>query len=89
MRYILSIGALALAASMATQANPWDVAPKAVPYKNVADAVKATSEPGKPSALNPSCAGMTGDACTKEAKRLDKPQPKQLEASNPPVEPRE
>jgi len=47
--------------------DPWDVMPATVPYKNRSDALKDSKVPGQPSPLNPSCEGMTGDACTRAA----------------------
>ena len=47
--------------------DPWDDMPATVPYKNRADALKDTEVPGQPSPLNPSCEGLTGDACTRAA----------------------
>lgn len=81
MKHMLSIGSVLLAASTSAHANPWDQVPQTPPYKNVADAVKATTPPGQPSALNPSCAGMTGDQCTRSAEQLAKLQPQ--EANTP------
>lgn len=48
-----------------TPSNPWDVVPAAAPYRNLAEAIKATSKPGEASPLNPSCEGETGDACVR------------------------
>jgi hypothetical protein len=62
MKMVLLAGAL-LVTSASALANPWDVVPPTPPYKSEADAVKAATPPGQPSNLNPSCAGMTGDAC--------------------------
>ena len=84
MRYLLSVGAVLVAASTSVQANPWDVVPPTTPYKNIADAVKASTKPGQPSALNPSCEGMTGDACTRSEESSDKSRPKKLEAFKSP-----
>lgn len=89
MKYIRCIGAALVAASTCVQANPWDQVPNTAPYKNLADAVKASTQPGQPSALNPSCEGMTGDACTRSAESSDKSRPKQVEASKSRPPPKE
>lgn len=47
--------------------DPWDVMPVTIPYKNRSDAIKDSARPGQPSPLNPSCEGMTGDACARAA----------------------
>ena len=49
--------------------DPWDMLPATVPYRNIADAVEKSAVPGQPSPLNPSCEGMTGDACVKAEQR--------------------
>ena len=72
MKHVLSCAALFVAASTSAQANPWDQVPSTVPYKNIADTVKASSPSGQQSALNPSCEGKTGDACSRSAVGLDK-----------------
>jgi len=51
--------------------NPWDVVPTTVPYKLVGEALLTTAKHGDPSPLNPSCAGMTGDACIRSASQPD------------------
>ena len=48
-----------------TSSNPWEDLPTVVPYRNLAEAIKATSKPREASPLNPSCEGMTGDACVR------------------------
>jgi len=88
VRFTLSLGAILLAASTVAVANPWDDVPRTPPHKKLADAVKANSQPGQPSALNPSCEGMTGDACTKSARELDKSRPAYEEASKTPPPPK-
>jgi len=50
-----------------TLSNPWDIVPPMVPYRNLADEIKAASKPGQASPLNPSCEGKTGDACVRSA----------------------
>jgi len=90
VKYVRSIGAMLLAASTSAPANPWDETPRTAPYKNLADAVKATTQPGQPSTLNPSCEGMSGDACVRSAESSDKSRSKPLEeTSKTPDKPRE
>ena len=50
-----------------TSSNPWDVVPPKVPYWNLVEEITATSKPGQPSPLNPSCAGKRGDECVRSA----------------------
>src|SRR5690349_13866707 len=50
-----------------TAHDPWDVVPPMVPYRNLADEVKATSKPGQASPLNPNCEGKTDDAIDRRA----------------------
>jgi hypothetical protein len=84
MKKFLLMSALLATASTSAQANPWDDVPPTVPYKNLADAVEATSQPGQPSALNPSCAGMTGDACARSEQSSNNSAPKPAQASGSP-----
>ena len=85
MKYVLPIASALFAVSTSALANPWDDVPPTPPYKNVADAVKATTPPGQQSALNPSCAGMTGDQCTKSAQAQSNSLPLQVTESKAPV----
>jgi hypothetical protein len=79
VKNVLFIGALLVTTSTSVQANPWDeVQPP--PYKNLADAVKATGEPGRASPLNPSCEGMTGDACVRSEQSSDNSRPKPVQS---------
>jgi len=55
-----------------TSSNPWDSLPALAPYRNLADALKQSSGPGQPSPLNPTCEGMTGDACVRSANRPER-----------------
>jgi hypothetical protein len=84
MKRVLVIGMLLATTSTSAPANPWDVVPPA-PYKNLADEIKATSRPGQPSALNPSCAGMTGDQCVRSEQSSDNSRPPPAQPS-PPIE---
>ena len=62
MKRVLVIGVLLATNSASAPANPWEVVPPTPPYKNLADEIKATSAPGQPSPLNPSCSGMIANA---------------------------
>jgi hypothetical protein len=90
LKHVLSCGALFLFAATSAPANPWDQVPSTVPYKNLADAVKASTPPGQQSALNPSCEGKTGDACSRSAVGLEqlraRAAPKEI--SKPPAPPK-
>jgi len=83
MKIVLLIGILFATTSTSASANPWDVVPPTPPYKNLSDEIKSTSRPGQPSALNPSCAGMTGDQCVRSEQLSDnsRPMPAQPPAS--------
>ena len=74
MKRVLVIGVLLAISSTSAPANPWDQVPPS-PNKNLADDIKATSRPGQPSALNPSCAGMTGDECVRSEQSSDNSRP--------------
>lgn len=52
--------------------NPWDIVPAVVPYRNLADALKESSGPGQPSPLNPTCEGMTGEACVRSSNQPER-----------------
>jgi hypothetical protein len=88
MKRIFLIGVLLATTSTSAPANPWDLVPPTPPYKNLADEIKATSQPGQPSALNPSCAGMTGDQCVRSEQSSDNsrpmPMPMPMQPSGPP-----
>jgi len=71
MKRGLVIGVLLATTPASVPANPWDVVPPTPPHKNLADELKATSPPGQPSALNPSCAGMTGEQCVRSEQSSD------------------
>lgn len=75
MKSALIIGASLVTLSTSAQCNPWDVASQTPPYKNLAEEIKATSKPGQASALNPSCEGMTGDACVRAEESADSARP--------------
>jgi hypothetical protein len=47
--------------------NPWDIVPPTAPYRNLAEAIKATQVSGQASPLNPSCEGKTGAECARSA----------------------
>jgi hypothetical protein len=83
MKRVLVIGMLFATSSTLAPANPWDVVPPTPPYKNLADEIKATSRPGQPSALNPSCAGMTGDQCVRSEQSPDNSRPLPAQPSSP------
>jgi hypothetical protein len=55
-----------------TSSNPWDSLPAVAPYRNLAEAIKESSGPGQPSPLNPTCEGMTGDACVRSGNRPER-----------------
>jgi hypothetical protein len=84
MKSALLIGALLVAASTSAQGNPWDVVPPTPPYKNLADEIMATSKPGQSSALNPTCEGMTGDACVRSEQSSDNSRPQPAQPSGSP-----
>jgi len=75
MKRVLVVGVLLATMSTSAPANPWDLVPPTPPYKNLADGIKATSQPGQPSPLNPSCSGMTGDQCVRSEQSSDKSRP--------------
>lgn len=52
--------------------NPWDIVPAVVPYRNLADALKENAGPGQPSPLNPTCEGMTGEACVRSSNQPER-----------------
>ena len=83
MKNVLFIGVLLVTASAPVRANPWDVTPPS-PYRNLADSLKATSGPGRASALNPSCEGMRGDACVRSEESSDNSRRKPARASGSP-----
>ena len=83
MKRALVIGVLLATTSTAAPANPWDLVPPTPPYKNLADEIKATSRPGQPSPLNPSCAGMTGDQCVRSEQASDNSRPMTAQPSAP------
>jgi hypothetical protein len=83
MKRALAIAVLLAVSAISAQANPWDLVPSTAPYKNVADAVQATSRPGQPSALNPSCAGMTGDQCVRSEQSADNYRPAPAQPAPP------
>ena len=83
MKRAFVIGALFATVSISAPANPWDVVPPTPPYKNLADEITATSRPGQPSPLNPSCAGMTGDQCVRSEQSSDNSRPLQAQPSVP------
>jgi hypothetical protein len=83
MKRVLVIGVLFATTSTSAPANPWDLVPPTPPYKNLADEIKATSRPGQPSALNPSCAGMTGDQCVRSEQSSDNSRPMPAQPSAP------
>ena len=83
MKRVLVVGAILAATSTSVPANPWDLVPPTPPYKNLADEIKATSRPGQPSPLNPSCAGMTGDQCVRSEQPSDNSRPMTAQPSAP------
>lgn len=92
MKFVLFTGALLIATATDAHANPWDLVPDQPPYKSLADSIKATAQPGQASPLNPSCEGMTGDACVKSAQSSQVKREETADASKPskaPEEPRD
>jgi hypothetical protein len=83
MKRGLVIGVLLATTSTSAPANPWDLVPPTPPYKNLADELKATARPGQPSALNPTCAGMTGEQCIRSEQSTDNSRPTPVQPKVP------